>query len=92
LVPECWRDVILAGRSRKSSATFGTPANVSLGERPPQTINTEPFTQDACLTLDVHGGISPRMPAEFTQNRAEMFYKIVFIFAGNEYRNILSVE
>jgi hypothetical protein len=32
LVPECWRDVILAGRSRKSSATFGTPAIVSLGE------------------------------------------------------------
>jgi hypothetical protein len=30
LVPECWRDVILAGRSRKSSATFGTPAIVSL--------------------------------------------------------------
>jgi hypothetical protein len=32
LVPECWRDVILAGRSRKSSATFGKPAIVSLGE------------------------------------------------------------
>jgi hypothetical protein len=32
LVPEYWRDVILAGRSRKSSATFGTPAIVSLGE------------------------------------------------------------
>jgi len=25
------------------------------------------------------------MPAEFTQNRAEMFYKIVFVFAGNDY-------
>jgi len=32
LVPECWRDVIVAGRSRKSSASFGTPAIVSLRE------------------------------------------------------------
>jgi hypothetical protein len=55
LVPECWRDVILAGRSRKSSATFGTPAIVSLGERLPQAINTEPLTQDAGPTLDVRG-------------------------------------
>src|SRR5438445_8458050 len=30
LVPECWRDVIVAGRRRKSRATFGTPAVVSL--------------------------------------------------------------
>jgi hypothetical protein len=30
LVPECWRDVIVAGRGRKSRATFGTPAIVSL--------------------------------------------------------------
>jgi len=27
---ECWRDVIVAGHSRKSSASFGTPAIVSL--------------------------------------------------------------
>jgi hypothetical protein len=32
LVPECWRDVIVAGRSRKSRATFGTTAIVSPGE------------------------------------------------------------
>jgi hypothetical protein len=32
LAPACWRNVILAGRGRKSSATFGTPAIVSLGE------------------------------------------------------------
>jgi hypothetical protein len=30
LVPECWRDVIVAGRSRKSRATFGTTAIVFL--------------------------------------------------------------
>jgi hypothetical protein len=29
LVPQCWRDVIVAGRSRKSSTGFGTPAIVS---------------------------------------------------------------
>jgi hypothetical protein len=29
MVPECWRDVIVAGRSRKSRATFGTTAIVS---------------------------------------------------------------
>jgi len=28
-VPKCWRDVIVAGRSRKSSTGFGTPAIVS---------------------------------------------------------------
>ena len=32
LVPEYWRDVIVAGRSRKSSASFGTPAIVSFRE------------------------------------------------------------
>jgi hypothetical protein len=29
LVPECWRDLIVAGRGRKSSTGFGTPAIVS---------------------------------------------------------------
>jgi hypothetical protein len=28
LVPECSRDLIVAGRGRKSSASFGTPAVV----------------------------------------------------------------
>jgi hypothetical protein len=29
LVPECWRDLIVAGRGRKSSTGFGTPAIAS---------------------------------------------------------------
>jgi hypothetical protein len=39
LVPECWRAFIVAGRRRKSRATFGTPAIVSLVNWPPFTIH-----------------------------------------------------
>ena len=37
LVPECWRDVIVAGRSRKSSTSFVAGGLVSYGTNLPDT-------------------------------------------------------
>jgi hypothetical protein len=53
LVPECWRDVIVAGRSRKSRATFGTTAIVFL--RHIAEANVLRATNGRIAALDLEG-------------------------------------